>query len=74
MDSDTLTGRGRMQENTEYDRSRHEKMRLKPLLHGYFTAPRQRSIPYCGGCGNAVENPTRFHNNIPYHVECYSHL
>jgi hypothetical protein len=71
MDSSTLTGHGRP-ENTSYDRSRHEKMRLKPMGYGYFHINRTLAEPtICEGCGNEVSNPVRFINKKPYHKECF---
>ena len=74
MDSSQVTGAGKP-EPTAYDRARHGKMRLRPIGYGYFHINRSE-IPaaICGKCGAEVENPVRFHNKIPYHVECYKIL
>lgn len=74
MDSSALTGRGRP-ENTDYDRNRHAKMRLRPISYGFFAINRSiPKAPVCEGCGAEVENPVRFHNKKPYHKECYNKL
>jgi hypothetical protein len=71
MDTSALTG-GYRPENTAYDRARHAKMKLRPIGYGYFHINRSEiETPKCEGCGAEVENPVRFHNRRPYHVECY---
>jgi hypothetical protein len=71
MDSSQVTG-AHKPENTAYDKARHAKMRLKPIGYGYFHINRSEiEPPICEGCKQEVENPVRFHNRKPYHVECY---
>lgn len=71
MDHSNVTGYAKP-EPTAYDRNRHSKMRLRPIGYGYFHVNRSEiEVPVCEGCGAEVENPVRFHNHKPYHIECY---
>lgn len=71
MDHQRMTGYGKP-ENTQYDRDRHAKMKLRPIGYGYFLTNRTIDVPICAACQQEVENPVRFHNRKPYHKECYS--
>lgn len=73
MDSSKITGAGRP-EPTNYDRQRHAKMNLRPIGYGFFPVNRTIDPILCGKCFNEIQNPTRFHNGKPYHVECYRTL